>query len=288
MPEILFLLGEADLARNDNHVRLPKAFAQAGWAVTALPHDCLGVTAGRIQLNGHEPDRFDRIWPLGLGPRESFFDRMQMLAALDQRRLVVGADAFTYLHGKYRWLDLMPQTHAGNDAGALARVIASGGDWVIKPPAGSYGHMVQVIREGEDPMPALLALTGGEARRYCLVQRFVPEIVHGEKRTLVAGGEVCGTYLRTPTNDHRANLTTGGRASAATMTEDESRLVEHLTAELLDLGASFAAIDTVAGRLMEVNVANPGGLATLESVYGRDPTPRAVAALMAHWKRTGG
>jgi hypothetical protein len=288
VPEILFLLGEAALARNDNHVRLPEAFAQAGWQVTALPHDCLGVHAGRIHLDGHDPDRFDRIWPLGLGPRETFFDRMQMLAALDQRRLVIGADAFTYLHGKYRWLDLMPETHAANDADALARVIASGGDWVIKPPAGSYGQGVQVIREGEDPMPALRSLTGGEARRYCLVQRYVPEIVRGEKRTLVAGGEVCGTYLRTPTKDHRANLSAGGRASAAKLTEEEARLVEGLTVELLSLGAAFAAIDIVAGRLMEVNVANPGGLATLENVYGRDPTPQAVAALMAYWARTGG
>jgi hypothetical protein len=288
MPEILFLLGDAALARNDNHARLPESFRKAGWQVTALPHDCLGVRAGRIELDGQDPDRFDRIWPLGLGPRESFFDRMQMLAVLDQRRLVIGVDAFTYLHGKYRWLDLMPETHAGNDAHALARIIAGGGDWVIKPPAGSYGHMVHVIREGEDPLPALLALTGGQARRYCLVQRYAPEIARGEKRTLVAGGEVCGTYLRTPTRDHRANLSTGGRASAATLTGDEARLVGRLTAELLSLGAAFAAIDTVAGRLMEVNVANPGGLATLETVYGRDPTPAAVAALIAYWARASG
>lgn len=287
MPEILFLLGEAALARNDNHQRLPAGFEKAGWQVTALPHDCLGVRAGRIHLGGHDADHFEKIWPLGLGPRESFFDRMQMLRELDQQRLVIGADALTYLHGKYRWLNLMPETHAGNDADALAELIAQGGDWVIKPPAGSYGHMVHWVREGEDPMPALLALIGGAARRYCLVQRYVPEIASGEKRTLVAGGQICGTYLRTPTRDHRANLSTGGKASAARLTEDEARLVERLTGELLGLGAAFAAIDTVAGQLMEVNVANPGGLATLEAIYGVDPTPAAVASLIAHWRDSG-
>lgn len=284
MPKILFLLGEATLARNDNHERLPAAFAEAGWQVKTLPHDCLGIRAGRLHLGGDDPDAFDRIWHLGLGPRASFFDRMQLLRGLDQRQLVIGVDALTYLHGKYRWLDLMPETHAGNDAKALARLIANGGDWVVKPPAGSYGDMVHVIREGEDPMPALLALTGGAAGRYCLVQRYVPEIVHGEKRTLVAGGEICGTYLRTPTRDHRANLSAGGKASAARLSEDEARLVGRLTRELLRLGAAFAAIDIVAGLLMEVNVANPGGLATLEAVYGSDPTPAAVASLVAHWK----
>ena len=34
MPEILFLLGEAALARNDNHERLPAGFEQAGWQVS--------------------------------------------------------------------------------------------------------------------------------------------------------------------------------------------------------------------------------------------------------------
>ena len=41
----------------------------------------------------------------------------------------------------------------------------------------------------------------------------------------------------------------------------------------------FAAVDIAGTRLIEINVANPGGLATLESLTGIDPAPRAAEAI---------
>ena len=42
--------------------------------------------------------------------------------------------------------------------------------------------------------------------------------------------------------------------------------------ELISHRVGFAAIDTVGGYLMEVNLANPGGLQTLEDLYGTTQT----------------
>ena len=41
----------------------------------------------------------------------------------------------------------------------------------------------------------------------------------------------------------------------------------------------YAAIDTVGEHLMEVNLANPGGLGTLASLYDRDPEAQVVEAI---------
>jgi hypothetical protein len=268
MPEILFLLGDVAEAKNDNHVRLPKGFRDAGWRVTELPHDSLRVRNGHLQFAHHDPEGFDLIWPLGFGRQNSFFDRMQLLRQLDQRRLATSADALVYLHGKYRWLD------------ELARVIAGGGDWVVKPPAGSYGRDVHLLREGDDPTAVLRSLTGGEDGLYCIVQRYVPEIARGETRSLVAGGAIVGSYLRVPQGDLRANLSSAATPTTTELDAAELGLVQRLADELLGAGAAFAAVDTAHGYLMEVNIANPGGLATLESLYGKDPTPAAVAAVI--------
>lgn len=281
MSEIAFLLGDVAEARNDNHLRLPAGFRAAGWRVTELPHDCVNVHNGIPRLGRWDPDRFDLIWPLGFGRQASFFDRMQLLRLLNQSRFVNTPDALVYLHGKYRWLELMPETHASNDVQALAAVIARGGDWVLKPPAGSYGREVQLIREGDDPIPPLTALAGGEQALYCIVQRYLPEITQGETRTLIAGAEIVGSYLRIPVDGLLANLSSDGKPAPTELDTTSLQLIRTVADDLQKLGAAFAAVDTAGGYLMEVNIANPGGLATLESVYGKDPTAAALAAIIA-------
>ena len=44
----------------------------------------------------------------------------------------------------------------------------------------------------------------------------------------------------------------------------------------------FAAIDTVGGYLMEVNLANPGGLGTLSQFHGTLPEQRLLDAIHSH------
>jgi glutathione synthase/RimK-type ligase-like ATP-grasp enzyme len=44
-------------------------------------------------------------------------------------------------------------------------------------------------------------------------------------------------------------------------------------------GVRFAAIDIAVPFVVEYNLANPGGLATLENLSGSDPAPAVVEAL---------
>lgn len=275
MPRILFLLGEVAHARNDNHLRLPAGFRRIGWEVSEQPHDSARIQAGSLRFGSADPGEFDLIWPVGFGPEGSFFDRMQLLDLLDARALVNGPRALTFLHGKYRWLDLMPETHADNDVERLRQIIVQGGDWVIKPAAGSYGRDVVLVRAGVEPRAALKRLisptpAANQPPNYCIVQRFVPAIAAGETRTLVAGGEIIGSYLRIPRDGLRANLEAKAKIAKTTLTTAQARLTRQVARELGHLGARFAAIDLVGDYLLEVNVANPGGLASLETLYGAD------------------
>ena len=284
MPHILFLLGDVAHARNDNHQRLPGGFRHLGWEVSEQPHDSARIQAGSLRFGSADPGEFDLIWPLGFGPEASFFDRMQLLDLLDPQRLVNGPRALTFLHGKYRWLELMPETHADNDVERLRQIIGQGGDWVIKPSAGSYGRDVVLVRAGEDPLVALERLISpglgaSQPPNYCIVQRFVPAISAGEIRSLVAGGEIVGSYLRIPRDGLRANLEANARVAATTLTTAQTSLTRQVARELMDLGARFAAIDLVGGQLLEVNVANPGGLATLEAIYGKDFSPEVARCI---------
>jgi glutathione synthase/RimK-type ligase-like ATP-grasp enzyme len=281
MPSILFFANGAAAPHNDNHIRLPRAFRDAGWQVTVLPHDAVRLERSRVMAGDAPADRFDRVWVLGLGRAATFFDRMQILRRLAPRRLVTPVDALVYLHAKYAWSELMPETHAGNDAARLRAVLESGGDWVLKPTAGSFGREVLRVRADAHGIAALERMTGGGEAHYCLLQRYVPAIEHGEKRTLVAGGAIIGTYLRLPGRDFRTNLAASGQPVRTALTGEEAALVRTVHAAVRAEGVGFAAIDIAGPWLMEVNLANPGGLATLEALHGADPAPRVVEAIEA-------
>ena len=285
-------LAQSRLAPNDNEHRLPRAFAKAGWRVARIAHESLALAGRRvvartaagapIELNG-----FDAYFVLGFGPQATFLDRMQILRGLDQRRFVNTVDALIHQHGKAS-LQLacpevpQPVAHLGNDAALLAEVVAQGGDWIVKPPAASFGRDVFHVRAGAANARAILEhLTRGG--RYALLQERLDTAGQGEKRVLIAAGEVIGAYGKQPA-DHRANLEVGATAHPTTLTASEQATVQRLAARLDALGVRFAAADLAAAHVLEINLANPGGLATCEAITGVDPTPKAADALL-RWLR---
>ena len=245
-------------------------------------HDDLEVRKSCLTISG-EPLSSDLIWPLGFGRETTFFDRMQLLKGLPEGRFITTPDALMYLHGKHRWLKAMPETHTSTRLDYLSTVIASGGDWIVKPTAGSYGRDVHLVRQGQPSQELLSALHEASDQSYLIVQRFVPEIEKGEKRTLIAAGRIIGSYLRVPMDGQISNVATGGRICETDLTQGEIDLIEPIALQLGSLGVGFAAIDTVAPYLMEVNVANPGGLASIESLTGFDLSDQAVA-LIVDWR----
>lgn len=249
---------------NDNPARLPELLRKGGWDVAVYEHEQLYMVNAEVYVNNCRLEAFDLVWPLGFGPRQSFSDRLQMLHLLDTKKLINHPDTYAWAHGKGAWLDFAPLSMVSTNADQLAAFMqANGGDWILKPAAGSFGKSVQRVRSPADIPPVLASQPG-----YWVLQRFIPEIRQGEVRTLVCAEEILGSYLRVPTNQLHANLAQQGKACVAELDQPTKTLIDKIHQQLIRADVGFAAIDTVAGYLMEVNVANPGGLATLTEVYG--------------------
>ena len=249
---------------NDNPVRLPEILSAGGWDVTMCDHEQMSMTNADVYLGTHLANQFNLIWPLGFGPRQSFADRLQMLHLLDSKKLINHPNTYTWAHGKGAWLAFAPTTMVSNRPEQLITFMqANGGEWVLKPSAGSFGEHVQQINSAADINRIL-----GTHPGYWVLQRFIPDIRCGETRTLICGDEILGSYLRVPTEALRANLAQQGEAKPVAVDQPTQTLIDRVHQQLIDAHVGFASIDTVVGYLMEVNVANPGGLATLAEVYG--------------------
>ena len=147
-----------------------------------------------------------------------------------------------------------------------------------------YGLIADVLRL--PPGSADIRRTLNE-HGFAIVQRYVESAAEGETRCLVAAGAVIGGYRRRPSmGDHRANLATGATAAPHSLSAEERTLAQTMATQLRDAGVGFAAVDIAHPYLIETNVANPGGLGTIETLSGEDLAPDAVRAII-QWRRDG-
>ena len=144
-----------------------------------------------------------------------------------------------------------------------------GGRWVLKPNAGSFGRNIHFFDTSENGVKTIQKICSAE-KEFFILQRYLPEILEGETRCLYANGSIIGSYLKLPQKDAHANVALGATISKTSITLDQEKVLSTISSELEALQIGFAAIDLVKDTLMEVNIANPGGLQSLESLYQRD------------------
>lgn len=278
IPSILFLItadvnpdasGVAHQASNDNAQVLPSLFRAGGWRVSEAQHRAIHRSPAGLACNDEALAQFDLIWPVGFGPRRGFLDWVHLLDDLPARKLINPSSALVMKHGKAAWIEHSAETYmAAQPERLIAAMQENPGDWVLKPMAGSFGE--GVIRLASSETERLRQAMSQQPGAYFVLQRFLPEIAHGETRTLIVGGQIIGSYLRVPTNNFHANLAKEALTQRTELSAAQLSLVKTLTADMLDQHIGFAAIDLVGDTLMEVNIANPGGIGTLQRLYERD------------------
>ena len=277
-PCILFLitadpnLDASDVAQpasNDNAQVLPRLFRAGGWRVRKAQHRAIHRAPAGLACNDEALAKFDLIWPVGFGPHQGFLDWVHLLDDLPPRKLINPPSALVMKHGKAAWIEHSADTYmAAEPERLIATMQENPGEWVLKPMAGSFGE--GVIRLASSEHERLRQAMSQQPGAYFVLQRFLPEIAQGETRTLIVGGQIIGSYLRVPTNNFHANLAKKALTQRTELSAAQLSLVKTLNADMLDQHIGFAAIDLVGETLMEVNIANPGGIGTLQQLYERD------------------
>jgi glutathione synthase len=166
----------------------------------------------------------------------------------------------------------MPPTIVTRSLGAARKFQQEHGDIVIKPLHGNAGKAVfKVGRDGAN-LTALMELFNATYREPHVLQTFLPEVAHGDKRIVLVDGEVAGAINRRPAEgDIRSNLAAGGTAEASELTDTEREICAALGPELKKRGLLFVGIDVIGGRwLTEINVTSPTGIVAIDTFNGTD------------------
>ncbi|UZP67053.1 hypothetical protein N1030_15795 [Desulfovibrio mangrovi] len=234
-------------------------------------------------------DTFDHVQVLSFGRRGAFLDKLQLLRLLAETTSMANSvDALMHLNSKYYMAGMgdvfrYPETYASSDADYLWSVVAASDErWIVKPPAEAFGRDVFLISRTDTNARAILQnMTGNGEGRYCLLQRYVPEIRQGEVRVLIAGGKVVGQYRRRSVQDHRTNLAQGASCEPYALSAEEAALCERLGPWLLERGVSFVGVDLVYPYVIEFNVLSPGGIRTIRELTGKDLSETVLGNILA-------
>ncbi len=163
-----------------------------------------------------------------------------------------------------------PPTLVSRDAGALKAFVAEHGQAVLKPLDGMGGRSIFRAQAGEPNLNVILETLTDGGQRQTMAQRFLPEIVDGDKRILLVDGEPVDYCLaRIPQGDEfRGNLAVGGRGEGRPLTERDRWIAAQVGPEMRRRGMRFVGLDVIGDYLTEVNVTSPTCIREIDAQFG--------------------
>ena len=167
--------------------------------------------------------------------------------------------------------DLMPPTLISRDKDEINAFRAEHGDVVMKPLYGHGGAAVFRITPNDMNFGSLYDMFSVTFREPWVIQRFLPEVKHGDKRIILVDGEFAGAVNRVPAaDDLRSNMVRGGAAAATDLSPREREICARLGPALRERGLLFVGIDVIDGHLTEINVTSPTGIRAIARLGGPD------------------
>jgi glutathione synthase len=167
--------------------------------------------------------------------------------------------------------DLMPPTLISRNLDEINSFRAEHGAVVMKPLHGHGGAAVFRVLPQDMNFGSLYDMFSVTFREPWVIQRFLPEVKHGDKRIILVDGEFAGAVNRVPAEDDlRSNMVRGGAAAATDLTEREREICARLGPALRERGLLLVGIDVIDGHLTEINVTSPTGIRAIAKLGGPD------------------
>ena len=184
--------------------------------------------------------------------------------------------------GALRYSHLMAPTLVASKIEDLTNFAYVNEDVVIKPLGGKGGQGVIRITKSSPCIEAMIELITCQEQLPVMMQKFIPEVVEGDKRIIIVAGKPYGSINRIPIGgDFRSNLALGGKPEKSELSDKEIEICEELSIELNKEGLFFVGIDVINGMLSEINVTSPTGLREIEKFSNNSVSDEIIEKLIS-------
>ena len=175
-----------------------------------------------------------------------------------------------------RFIDLVPASLVTANNGLLREFLQEQQDIVVKPLDGMGGSSVFRLKTNDPNLGVILETVTDFGRRTIMAQRYLPEILQGDKRIIMIEGEPLPYALaRIPmAGETRGNLAAGGTGVAQALSQRDLSIAHTVGPVLKQAGLFFVGLDVIGEYLTEINVTSPTGM--VEIAQQTDCRPAAV------------
>jgi len=164
------------------------------------------------------------------------------------------------------------------DAGRLLAFLDEQTDIILKPLDAMGGESVFRVNRSNPNVNVIIEIMTARGQRFAMAQRYIPEILQGDKRILMIDGEPLPYALaRIPAvGETRANLASGGSGKGVPLSEHDHWICRQVGPALREKGLLFVGLDVIGDYLTEINVTSPTCIRELDRQYGLQTSDRLL------------
>jgi glutathione synthase len=177
--------------------------------------------------------------------------------------------------------EFTPPTLVTRRADLLRLFVGEHDDAILKPLDGMGGAGVFRTQISDPNLNVIIETLTQEGQRTIMAQRYIPEIVKGDKRVLIIDGEpVPYSLARVPgTGDARGNLARGATGIAQPLTARDREIARALGPKLKAQGLILVGLDIIGDYLTEINVTSPTCMQEIQQQTGFNAAAMMIEAL---------
>lgn len=179
------------------------------------------------------------------------------------------------------FFEFAPTTLITGDVSTLQAFIDELKDVVVKPLDGMGGSGIYRVRHDDPNRNAILENITENGQRSIMAQRYLPQILDGDKRILLIGGmPVPYALARVPkAGELRGNLAAGGTGIARPLTKRDQEVADKLAPILWSRGLLIVGLDIIGESLTEINVTSPTCFVEIFEQTGFDTATMVIDVL---------
>jgi len=182
--------------------------------------------------------------------------------------------------------DCIPPTRISRDIQILLNFVENQNGAIIKPLDSMGGNGIYHINKLDNDTRSILRSLTKNNSEYVMAQKFLPEIVDGDKRILLIDGEpVPYALARIPKeNNSKGNLAQGAIAKGTELSERDRWICKKVGPRLSEMGLIFVGLDVIGDYLTEINVTSPTCIRELDNEFHIDIGAQLMDAIEKHRK----
>ena len=130
---------------------------------------------------------------------------------------------------------------------------------VLKPLNRCFGSGVMYLHEGDPNTRTIINTMTNNETTLVMVQKFIPEVVQGDKRVLTLGDNILPYCIKKlPTkDDFKFNTHDDNFIIKSELSSEEQINFTYVAKSLSSMGIYMAGLDVIDGKIIEVNVTSP-------------------------------